>query len=256
MTAGRQQRSVSKYLAAAVSLLAVIFFSGCGIQREFVRRGELLDSIAVRVQRLEREQAAQREALNRLRADALTELEGVESRLGEITAQLDDFEERLDRVGRKVGAWRGEITTETPAPEESTPVSFPDTTSSGIDADRLYNTAYLDFTRGNYQVAIIGFRRFVKLFPSSEMADNAQYWIGECFYSLGQLDSAGVEFQRVINEYPQGNKVPAALYKLGLVYQLQGKEGLAQQKFKEVVDKFPGTPEANRAQEKIKKPER
>lgn len=256
MTAGRQQRSASQYLAAAVSLLAVIFFSGCGIQREFVRRGELLDSIAVRVQRLEREQAAQREALNRLRADVLTGLEGVEGRLGEISAQLNDFEERLDRVGRKVGAWRGEITTETPAPEESTQVSFPDTTNSGIDADRLYNTAYLDFTRGNYQVAITGFRRFVKLFPSSEMADNAQYWIGECFYSLGQLDSAGVEFQRVINEYPQGNKVPAALYKLGLVYQLQGKEGLAQKKFKEVVDKFPGTPEANLAQEKIKKPER
>ncbi len=256
MTAGRQQRSASKYLAAAVSLLAVIFFSGCGIQREFVRRGEMLDSIAVRVQRLEREQVAQREALNRLRADALTELEGVEGRLGEIAAQLDDFEERLDRVGRKVGAWRGEITTVTPAPEESTSVSVPDSTNSVIDADRLYNTAYLDFTRGNYQVAIIGFRRFVKLFPSSETADNAQYWIGECFYSLGQLDSAGFEFQRVINEYPQGNKVPAALYKLGLVYQLQGKEGLAQKKFKEVVDKFPGTPEANLAQEKIKEPER
>lgn len=255
MTAGRQERSASKYLAAISCLLAVILFSGCGIQREFVRRGELLDSIALQVQRLEKEQMAQREALNRLRADALTGLEGVGARLNEVDAQLNDFGERLDRIGRRVGAWRGDLTPEAPARDESISVAVPETVNSGIDADRLYNTAYLDFTRGNYQVAIIGFRRFIKLFPASEMADNAQYWVGECFYSLGQLDSAETEFQRVIREYPQGNKVPAAIYKLGLVYQLQGKEGLAQKRFKEVVDKYPGTPEANLAQDKLK-PER
>lgn len=221
-----------------------------------MRRGELLDSIALRVERIEKEQLAQQEVLNRLRADGFTGLERVESRLGEVYDQLVGVGEQLDRIGRRVGAWRGELTPVVPSREDSLPGFNSDTTISGIDADRLYNTSYLDFTKGNYQVAIIGFRRFLKLFRSSDMADNAQYWIGECFYSLGQLDSAETEFQQLLSEYPQGNKVPSAIYKLGLVYQLQGKGGLAQKKFKELVEKYPGTPEANLAQERLKRLEK
>ncbi|MGQ9679034.1 MAG: tol-pal system protein YbgF, partial [bacterium] len=244
--------SARKGLAVTLSLLAVVLFSRCGLQREFVRRGALLDSIAFRVERIEQEQASQREALNRFRADFLTGLEKVERRLGEVDAQLTDLGEQLNRIGRKVGAWRGELTAETQSREDSVPIFVPDTVNLGIDADRLYNTAYLDFTKGNYQVAIVGFRRFIKLFPSSDMADNARYWIGECFYSQGQIDSAETEFQQLITEYPQGNKMPAAIYKLGLVYQLQGKEELAQKRFKEVVERYPGTPESNLAKERLK----
>lgn len=243
-----------------VCLLAVILFSGCGAYREYVRRGETLDSIAVRLERLERRQVAHEQEFTRLRADVLTELEKVERGVGETRADLNDLEERLERIGRRVGAWHGALSQGTTGPVETAAVESAavpvDTVSlGGVDADRLYNTAYLDFTRGNYRVAIVGFRRFIRLFPSSEMADNAQYWIGECFYSEGVLDSAEVEFQRVVSDYPAGNKVPAAIYKLGLVYQLQGKEVLAQKKFKEVVEKYPGTNEAKLAGERLK-PER
>lgn len=252
MTASRLERKAKGCLAAGMSLLAVIVFSRCGGYREFVRRGELLDSIAVRLERIERRQAQQEEKINRLRADALTAFSEVEKRLGEVDAELFDLQEQLDRIGRRVGAWRGELTSADAGVQPETTVFRPDTTVAGVDADRLYNTAYIDFTRGNYQVAITGFRRFIKLFPSSEMADNAQYWVGECFYSLNQLDSALVEFKRVVEVYPKGNKVPAAIYKIGLIYRMEGKEHLAQQQFKMVVTNYPETPEAKLAQERLK----
>lgn len=258
MTASRFQLKASSLLATGSSLLAVIFISflgiigaGCGVYREYVRRGELLDSISIRIKRVEREQRNQKESLAQLRAECLTSIEKVANRIDEVDAEVIDLGERLDKIGRRVGAWRGELGSEPTAPPE-TAVFKPDTTISGIDADRLYNTAYLDFTKGDYQVAITGFRRFLRLFPSSEMADNAQYWIGECFYSLNQLDSAEVEFKKVINSYPDGNKVPDAIYKLGLIYQLQGKTASARRQFNEVINKYPKSPAAKLAEERLK----
>jgi tol-pal system protein YbgF len=232
-------------------LLAVILFSGCSVYREYVRRGELLDSIALRLERVEQQQQLQNAELARLRADALTGQEKLDASIGEINAELADLGERIEKIGRRVGAWRGELLAENPPPAESAPARF-DTAVAGIDPDKIYNTAYLDFTRGNYQVAITGFRRFIQLFPASEMADNAQYWIGECFYSLNQLDSARAEFIRVKEKYPEGNKVPAALYKLGLIYQLQGKDRLARQQFEQIISNYPASPEAKLAQERLK----
>ncbi|MGB9741586.1 MAG: tol-pal system protein YbgF [bacterium] len=234
------------------SLLAVTLFSGCGAYREYVRRGELLDSITRRLERIEQQQQLQNAELARLRADALTGLEGLETKIGEVNAELTDLGDRIEKIGRRTGAWRGELLTENPPPAESAARGF-DTTVAGIDPDKIYNTAYLDFTRGNYQMAITGFRRFIQLFPASEMADNAQYWIGECFYSLNQLDSARAEFLRVKEKYPDGNKVPAALYKLGLIYQLEGNTPLAEKQFEQIINNYPASPEAKLAQERLKK---
>ncbi|MGQ9708113.1 MAG: tol-pal system protein YbgF [bacterium] len=223
----------------------------CSVYREYVRRGQVLDSISTRLERIERRQVKQDDEIVRFRADALTGIEKLDKHIGEVDAELLDIGERLERIGRRVGAWRGELIPETTAPVESAALT-PDTAVASIDADRIYNTAYLDFTRGDYQMAIVGFRRFIQLFPSSEMADNAQYWVGECFYSLNQLDSAEMEFKLVINQYPEGNKLPAAIYKLGLIYLLQKKRDLAEKQFHEVIEKYPNTPEAKLAEERLK----
>lgn len=250
MSASRSVKRVGISLAVN-SLLAVLFSSGCGVYRQYIRRGELLDTIALRLTRLEQKQNLQNEELAKLKADLLTDLEQMENRISELNAELNDLSDRIEKIGRRVGAWRGELLTAPPSLTETLAVNF-DTAITGIDPDKIYNTAYLDFTQGNYPVAITGFRRFIQLFPSSEMADNAQYWIGECFYSLNLLDSAIVEFRQVKEKYPQGNKLPSALYKLALIYQLQGKNKLAKEKFSEIISIYPASPEAKLAQERLK----
>ena len=252
MTVGRLPRRASLVLAALWGLPAVIVFSGCGIQREYVRRGQLLDSVAVRVDRLETANADQQEELRKLRADALTELEGVGRQQAELAAQLNDFSDRLDRISRKLGLGRGDIT---PVPAESAPA--PDTTRPRLDTvgageDKLYNTAYLDFTRSKYEVAITEFRQYLTRFPNSENADNAQYWIGECYYSLGKYDDAEREFKLVAARYPDGNKLSAAMYKLGMVYVAVKRLPEARSQFKRVIQQYPGTHEADLSQERLR----
>jgi len=232
-------------------LPAVCAFSGCGIQREYARRGQLLDSLAVRTSRLEAGQAAQQEEAGKLRADVLTELEGLGAQEEQLAAQLNDLGDRLDRISRRLGLGRGNVTPVAgeSAKTQDTTRAPADTAGQGLD--QLYNTAYLDFTRGKYDVAVAEFRQYIQRFPSSENADNAQYWIGECYYSQGKYQDAEKEFRQVLTAYPDGNKAPSAAYKLALVYLSEKRKPEARNQLKRVVQQYSGSNEAKLAQARL-----
>ncbi len=257
MAASRLRRAAGFGMSAS-GLLVAALCSGCSYQREYVRRGQVLDSMAARLVRVEQAQQSHEKDMAKLRADVLTDIEGINGRLDQLDATLADLGDRLDRISRRVGAGRGDITS---VPAESAPRTKPGTAKPdtarqrddtvGLGEDQLYNTAYLDFTRGKYDVAVGEFRRYLASFPQSEVADNAQYWIGECFYSLGTLDSAEAAFRQLITAYPQGNKAPAAEYKLGLVYLGQNRRPEAVNQLRKVVKEYPGTNEAKLAQGRL-----
>jgi len=260
MAASRFRRAASLGMAAASGLLVAALCAGCGFQREFVRRGQVVDSMATRLVRVEQAQQRHEQEMVKLRADILTETEGLREGLDQVDAHLADVEDRLDRISRRVGAGRGDITPvspDTPPAGARTGPATPDSVMSrsdtvGLAEDQLYNTAYLDFTRGKYEVAISEFRRYLESFSRSDNADNAQYWIGECFYSLGKLDSAEVGFQQVMVAFPKGNKVPAAEYKLGLVYLAQNRKPEASNQLRKVMRDYPVSNEAKLAQDRLR----
>jgi tol-pal system protein YbgF len=239
------------------SLLAVLLLSGCGWHREYVRRGVVMDSVAVRLDRVERAQQEQDRGDRAFRAGLLAELEAMDNRVSQLEARMVDLDERVGRIGRKLGVWYTAVVpgesvpgADSLAPPDTMTVP-PDSVRPAVDPDQLYNTSYLDFTRGNYRVAVAGFEQYLQMFPNSDNADNALYWIGECWYSLGELAKAETEFKNVLIRYPMGNKVPAATYKLGLVYQAQDRADAARRQFEAVVEKYPGTTEAKLAQERL-----
>ena len=84
---------------------------------------------------------------------------------------------------------------------------------------RLYDMAWADYTAGSYDLAIEGFTSYVRSFPRSEFADNAQYYIGESYFQRGRLAEAVEAFDRVISTYPQSDVVGQAYYKRGLSYE-------------------------------------
>src|SRR3984893_2874868 len=102
--------------------------------------------------------------------------------------------------------------------------------SGGPSAEESYKAAYLDFSKGNYSLAIASFREFVRRFPDAPQADGAQYWIGEYYVgsahaaaTQGTADKAKEALQQAVREhrkvfvnYPRGAQVPTALYKEAL----------------------------------------
>jgi len=266
MAAGRLKRAAGVSRAVCWGLLVAIVLPGCGLHREYVRRGQVADSLLVRMDRLEQAQAREYSQTTTLRADVLTQTDALGSRLDQVEASIRDLNDRLDRIGRRLGLGHGSLApptadTATRPAAESLPVKADtvvpvpvDSQPLGVDADRLYNNAYLDFTRGKYDVAVDGFRHYLELFPESEMADNALYWVGECHYSQGRLDSAEAAFRDVLARYADANKAPAAGYKLALVYAAQDREAEARRQLVEVVERYPGTTEARLAQDRLDNP--
>jgi tol-pal system protein YbgF len=91
--------------------------------------------------------------------------------------------------------------------------------------EQLFAAAYADYSRGNDELALSEFRQYVETYPSSELADNAQYWIGEILYAQKKLPEASAAFEQVKMISPNGDKTPTALYKRGLILlEMQRKE--------------------------------
>jgi tol-pal system protein YbgF len=109
----------------------------------------------------------------------------------------------------------------------------------GTEAVRLYRKAYDTLRAGNQTEAEQLFREFLRNFPSSDLADNSQYWLGECFYDRKEFAQAVREFRRVIERYPSGNKVPDALLKVGFSYLALGSADAGKQTLLQLQRSYP-----------------
>lgn len=112
----------------------------------------------------------------------------------------------------------------------------------------------LDFVQGNdFLTAVSAFRTFVKAYPKSELADNAQYWIGECYYALKDFSKGIKEFQTLVEKYPKSDKAGPSILKQGLSFAELGMAEEAKTFLNKVIKDFPGSDEAVRAREKLDK---
>lgn len=138
----------------------------------------------------------------------------------------------------------------TSTPADSTSAAPP--VQSEHEAKRIYDQAFLDQGRGNYTLAILGFREFLRHMPDSDLADNAQYWVGEAFYAQRDFEQAVQEFLKVPDAYPKGDKVPAALLKIGYSFIQIGDKAAARRYLNQVVEEYPNSEEATLAKSKLR----
>jgi tol-pal system protein YbgF len=126
-----------------------------------------------------------------------------------------------------------------------------DPAALSLSADSIFNEAYNDLVQGNFDLAIEGFTAFIKNFPSSEKADDAQYNIGEAYYNSRRLPQAIASFTRVIDDYPAADKVASAYFKRGKAEVALGENENAIEDFKLIVQKYPTAPEASLAKTEL-----
>lgn len=257
---------MKNFLKSLLPLL-LLFLAACATRKEIVTfkndsayMRTQIDSLRAEQKRLRAamtklatitEQSA--EANNRLRADLQLQM----NQLSEQTQLLSD---RLEETGRRISNLPSKLRLTTP-PASPTP----DTTNNGAAVDtaktsarpqldetqRLYDAAYQDFVKGQYQLAQQGFAQYLQLLPESELADNAQYWIGECYYSQKKYGEAIQAFQTVITKYPEGEKTPAAMLKLGYAQIASNQTKAGQESLEKLVKRFPQSNEAKLARSRL-----
>lgn len=145
-----------------------------------------------------------------------------------------------------------------PTPDLLPPVSsappapaLPLPPTAGLSPNRMYETAWGDFTAGQYTTAISGLEQLVKTFPDAEKADDAQYLIGESLLHLSRFADAVAAYNVVIQNYPTGDQVDMALYKRGMAQERNGDATGARASWEETVKRFPDSTGATMARQNL-----
>lgn len=115
----------------------------------------------------------------------------------------------------------------------------------------IYGQAFDALKAGSYSVAISGFQGFLKQYPSSTLAPNAEYWLGEAHYVNQQFAAAEIDFQTVLDNWPSSSKAPDAMLDLANTQLAQGKTSKGRATLHKVVSQYSGTGAATRAQKRL-----
>jgi tol-pal system protein YbgF len=220
--------------AGCVAPQLALLQTGLDSLRSQVDTLQVRDSISYRtLGELRRELAEQRDILLSTRATTGSTTQELFEQMGRLEGKLDEVMGRFSQLQQRA------------APAPATP--------AGPDPQQLYEQAAQDLTQGRYPMALQGFRELVQRFPSSDLADNARYGVGECFFAQSRFDSAAAEYERIGQEHPQSERVPAGLWKLALCREKLGQAKRSRAVLEELVKRFPLSGEAQLARDRLAK---
>lgn len=191
-------------------------------------------------------------------------LEEIKSRLGRLNQQLVDLQNTVQSLDAKVSgagvAPAGSVPTSTnPGGAASTqPAGGSSSAATSApsgpppSADTLYSNGLRDITSGKYDLARSEFEDYLKYYGDTDLASNAQFYLGEIAYSQRQYTQAVSEFDKVLNNYPKSFKLAPARYRKGLALIELGQKNQGIKELRDVVKRYPGTEEERRARAKLK----
>jgi tol-pal system protein YbgF len=132
-------------------------------------------------------------------------------------------------------------------PPKKTPKKVKVVAQATNGAAAAYEAAVAKVKAHDHDGAVSALRAFLDDFPKDDLADNAQYWLGEVYYDEKDWARSVVEFRATVDGYPRGNKVPDALLKMGYCFVQLGQDAKARSALQNVVDTYPGTQPAKLA---------
>lgn len=229
------------------------------LQEHQASTGVQMDRLGEEVLRLSGRVEENARLIQRLAERDTTEQDTLKTQVIELTERLSAFEKRLAVIENRVGIQASaaplekapakpvpEVPRKAPAtpppPQGTTPGAKPEPTDKDI-----YQAAYEIYQKGQYKEALEAFRGFLRKYPDSTLADNAQFWIGECYMGLKEYERAILAFQDVIKKYPKGNKVPSAMLRQAVAFCEIKDLVSCRLLLKKIVKTYPKTPEAKTA---------
>src|SRR6185436_12303598 len=129
--------------------------------------------------------------------------------------------------------------TATPVRATDTTVARDEAALAGANVDEKYREAFALMRRGKSSEAVPQFREFLRKNPKSDYADDAQFYIGECYYSTKDYNRAILEFNEVLLKYPKGEKVPPALLRQANAFSELGDKVDARLILQKLVGEYP-----------------
>jgi tol-pal system protein YbgF len=118
----------------------------------------------------------------------------------------------------------------------------------------LYDNALRDLSSGNTELAMKEFLDYLRYYPDTDLAGNAQFYVGESLYRQKKYREAIDAYDTVLDRYPRGNKAAAARLKKGLsFFELKDRAG-GERELRRLMRDFPNSDEAKIAKDYLKSP--
>lgn len=226
-------------------------YAGGGVSAPVSAQGELFNQLQQMQDQISRQQGAievLQNEVSRMKQENLERYQDLDRRIGTGVAPAATPENSpaggdLNAPGAAAGA--GAAAPAAPA-------------ASGEPADpakeKLYYDAAFDLIKAkDFDKASQAFAAFLRKYPNSQYAGNAQYWLGEVNLAKGDLQGAGQAFAKVSQLYPKHAKVPDSLYKLADVERRLGHTDKVKGILQQVVTQYPGTSAAQLAQRDLQR---
>lgn len=215
--------------------------------------------------------ASMQDALTNGVAKSLTPVAGLNNKVDamgddvrSLKDSLADLSARLERMDAKITDLKNQIQimqNPPPAPGTTTPGATgtgtpgqtgPSGPPAGMSADRSYTDALRDFQTGKTDLASNEFQQYLTYFPNTELAANAQYYLGEIAYNRGDYSGAVKAFDAVLERYPENPKTPDAHLMKGMALLKSRQVTRAVQEFRALAQNYPHTDDARKAQEQLR----
>ena len=234
--------------------------------------GSLADALKVVSTKIDDQSGASRKAF----ADQKLLVDNVAEGVRILREKSDDTNVRLSSMTQEIEAMRQAIasmpaagapaTGEPPAagetnppvsapagtvPPTAPPAAQPPANTANVSPQKMYDASYADYTAGQWDLAVMGFETYIRMFPRTDKTDDAQLNIGNSLYGAGKNREAVVAYQKVITDYPTADSVPVAYYKLGLTYEALKQVDLAKKSYETVIQKYPTAYEAILAKQRL-----
>ncbi len=228
------------------------------IREEQAEVGVEIDNIRGEIQGLSGRVDDNRLLVKRAVERDTTEQDMINTRLADLNQRIDELDlvvkklheylrlepsKALVKQDQQIGPTGTRVPTHIPQDIETKSVS---------GEKELYELTLEKYREEEFEKAVIGFKDFLKRYPKSDLADNAQFWIGECYMALKQYEQAVLAYQEVIKKYPEGNKVPNAMLRQALAF-FEIKDNISSKLLlKKIIRKYPNSSEAKIAEAKLK----
>lgn len=258
-------KAVGANLWVGVALVATLA-AGCTSSRELGEIKSQLSDIQLQVLQLQKDapgkdQIAALETSITSRVDEIlqsqaevrTDLQRLSTRVGQLETKLEDTAFRLQQLFQQIAATNQELQAVRNAAEEAraSVTSARRQPVNPTDPQAVYDAAYNDYLQGHFDLAILGFQQYVETFADTELADNAAFWIGECFYRQGKYQQAIGQFDSVVTNYQASDRTASALLKKGYAYLQLGQRGQGVVQLQSVYCEHAGTDEAALAGQRL-----
>jgi tol-pal system protein YbgF len=219
------------------------------IQLDIGRLGGQVEEAVVRSNR-------QEERLSQLQQAQMTSILELQKSVDDLNRRMNQLASSLgyrDLASPLGGAERGP--GEKKVPETGQVTGGPSATSAetqkALGPQALYDQAMQLFRSGDFPGAREGFTRFLGLYPKTDLASNAQFWLGECYFAEKRYDDAIVAYDKLVKEYPKSEKVSSALVKMGMAFLDKGDKKTGVILLKKVIREYPKSNQAQIAQRKL-----